>query len=162
MYESILAECKATLAAAGLIIPRTKLDCTHEFLSYTDGPSILYVGSGVRLLHKLGIRRLHRSVLHELFHILVFRVPPNYDDRYVFGTPDEWGEKQHMLRMLGSKKGYVSRYAKTHPEEDFVETALFVLGNGGICSSAIKRKVQAVEHWFDKIRRRKTRRKLTC
>lgn len=151
-YTLVFDECKNILREAGLMVPRAKLKHTNQFLSFTDNPRTINLGCGVRFFR--GRKRILHTMLHELLHILVYRVPPNTGTKNVFGTPEEWESDQRLHRVVGPKTGYVSRYARTHPEEDLVETAVFVL----VGDAAQNEKTTAVERWFKKIQRHKQRR----
>lgn len=152
--EVQLSLCREMLRDEGLVVPRVKLKHTREYLSFTDGRSI-YLGRMVSFLAKRGHEdRLQHTLLHELFHVLVLRVPPVWEVRNAFGGRDAWNQEQRLHRIATCSRDFVSRYARTHPEEDLVETAVFVL-EGGTVRPGVKEKVRAVEEWFEAIRKRK-------
>lgn len=148
--DTLFDEAKEIIEGAGLIVPRTRLVLSNTWFSYVDNPREVNVGLGVRIF---GTRnRIRHSILHEHMHILVFRVKPDVQSKEPFGDPDAWDDDQRFLCWWGSKRGHVSRYALTHPEEDFVETAVFLL-EGGLADDDTEDKVQAVLRWFRKVRR---------
>lgn len=148
--DMLFDEAKGIIEGAGLITPRTRLVLSNTWFSYVDNPREVNIGLGVRIF---GTRnRILHSILHEHMHILVFRVKPDAQSKRPFGDPEDWDDEQRFLCWLGSKRGHVSRYALTHPEEDFVETAVFLL-EGGLADEDTEDKVQAVIRWFRKVRR---------
>ena len=160
-YARVFDECKDLLREHGLIAPRVNLKVPFNapLLSETNCTTTIKVGSWVQFLALFGNDRLRRTLLHELFHVLVDRVPPNWGIRGAFGDEEDWEAEQCFLDCFASNdEDYVTRYAMTHPEEDLVETAVFLLLEGEPAwNEAVQQKAEAVNEWFDVIRRRKRR-----
>lgn len=157
----LFKECKEILSEEGLLVPRTKLRFTDKLMSFVDSPHEIHLGLWVRTFGDL--HRIQHSMLHEFMHILIFRIPPSVETRSVFGTPEAWEENQRLYRWLCPASDYVSRYARTHPEEDMVETAVYLLEADDLdeddediefAAPGLVAKVAAVEEWFEKIRNR--------
>jgi len=145
----ILDDCVEILEEEGLPIPDVSFTKTSEFYSFTDRRSRIAIGWGVRFVTMLGSDRLRHTVLHELLHILFTRYAPTEAVRRVFGDRAAWSAPQKMWNAWRLRAdGCVSRYAHTHPEEDFVETAAFMLEGGSLSG----KKARAVEQWFEEVR----------
>lgn len=156
--EFAFEEAKDRLREAGLIVPRAKLRYSRHWYSWTDCRRAVYLGKMRRVGHELLLIRLEPILLHELVHMLVERVPIDSADKAVFGTSEEWNAASDVTVFGITPCGYVSAHATVHPEEDFVETAAYLLDGAKVCAKPqLRRKVLAIKRWFRKIRRRKRR-----
>lgn len=160
-YAQALRECKEVLQEYQLYVPEIDIDGAATFLSYTDTRSEVRIGLGVRVLSVVaGSEHMVWTVMHEVMHVLFARFKPSKKIRDVFGTRTEWRAEQRLMKWLRDDEEYVSRYAQTHPEEDFVETATFYLLRGiPGWDEAVMEKGEAIEEWFDSVRRRAKRKR---
>jgi len=144
MFNKELRKCESILEKHGLPVPDITIETTNNLLSYTYSDGIIYIGLLARAAGLLSKKTLRHTILHEMMHNVFDSHTPNWEIRTIFGTEEEWAEEQKMLRYLSLKSGYVSNYAKTHPEEDFVETAVALLED----RKEFGPKVGAVRRWF--------------
>lgn len=94
-------------------------------------------------------RNTYRSALHEMIHLLLDQ--HHLYSWYAFGS--DWTDPQRPSRYVTHGRYYVTRYAATHPEEDFVETTVAVLMNDPIPSWYARRE-RVVRGWLTSLRRR--------
>ncbi len=157
LLHEVFQDAKGLLSEADLPVPRAKVRATGKLLSWVGNPREVNAGLLTRVFGSYQ-KQVH-SLLHELLHILVYRYPPAPAVRACFGTPREWEAPQQKLRMLGKNAAYVTAYASTHPEEDFVETAAFLLQEEEpvVSNAQVWEKAQAVNTWFEAMRLRRRR-----
>ena len=123
---------------------------TNELLSYTDG-EIVCVGLLTRVSNLFTKDSTTHSILHELLHLYVDTYPPTKREMKAFGTQREWSLTQKFSSMLKTciPDEFVSRYSQTHPLEDFVETAKYIL----LDKENIPHKKEIdVTTWLDRVR----------
>lgn len=154
--QNAVVRAKKLLRTAGLPAPDIDTGTTDNWLSYTDCISDVFFGKGAALMHKLKVRDLAHTALHEMLHILVEEYVPTKGIRQVFGNKRAWDADQNLTAALQEPSGhFVSRYAQTHPDEDFVETLAFVIeGYAGIDGESewLHDKIEAAEEWVDCVR----------
>jgi len=76
----------------------------------------------------------------------------------LFGNEYDWDKDQDFFEYISlPNDDYVSQYGRTHPEEDLVETMVFVLYHVKMWDpqkGGARDKVKAVRKWFAQLRRR--------
>jgi hypothetical protein len=155
MLTAAIRASKGVLRHADLPVPRIPfLLAPGDFYSSADGKEVI-VGWKERILWGLGFKaRVERTLLHELLHALVALFPPAPAVRRVFGAAAAWRREPDyriIPLLLRCSWGFATRWATTHPEEDLVETATFVL-LGKDTSGVPPEKLGAVDAWFRSLR----------
>jgi len=116
-----------------------------------------YVEEGCRTLHIGLLSRYfgnpYRSSLHELVHVLLEDVPLTDKEIRVFGSRKSWYGTQQWWKYILPNSRYITRYAATHPEEDFAETIVSLLQFATFPAGYAK-KVQVAESWLAAVRAR--------
>lgn len=113
--------------------------------AYPDETDRVYLGWLTRVFGKT-----KHSALHETIHVLTEHFPLTRGIMRPFGAKADWDAKQDLWAWATRGSYFVSRYAATHPEEDFVETAIAVLKGENLPNHYSVRK-RAVQRWLKKI-----------
>ena len=153
MYKNLVKKCNRILEAEALPTVEIIIEETPELLSFTMCDGTIYMGAVARTLSKLGCRDLMHTVMHEIVHNLM---ESHASEEYngVFGTKEEWAAEQKMTRMLAlNSMNYVTRYAMTHPDEDFVETVTCLLLSETVPDTeCVNDKLEAVKSWMEALK----------
>lgn len=154
-------DCEQLLRKHWLPVPRVQVKTCSPMWNWgsTDGRTIwLGVKARYRTWRIENNDGLRETLLHELFHVLVQRIPPPKYLKAFFGTQKEWDRRRHR-RTTGLKESeYMTSYAMSHPEEDFVETATWILLVPiAARNKVLREKIKAVRAWFKLVRRRRRR-----
>jgi hypothetical protein len=132
-----------TNTLSGILPPKK----TNELLSYTDYRHI-YLGTLIRVIGTFIPTRITETILHELLHIYVHQYPPHKKEKAPF-LSRAWNSTQQLSRIFCLSGEYVSAYARTQPEEDFVESAkYFLLGKE---SKIPIKKRTAIALWLTRV-----------
>lgn len=145
MFTQERQHCINVLGVSAALVPPIKAVCTP--LSYIEpGKWIIRIGILARLFG-----RTRRAVLHEFLHLLLERFPLTDDEALTFGSEDEWYADQNLWAWLTKGNQYITRYAATHPEEDFIETAIEFLRRKQFPLRYMSRKLVA-KRWLERIK----------
>ena len=148
--HSELEEVLEEFAGWGIKFKPDSYRKTCTLLSYTNTVDDIQIGVIARAAHKLGMRDISWSIAHEICHNLIAQKGVSKKYRKVFGSEDEWESGQKMFRWVrGNSSKYVTRYAATHPEEDFCECLVAqILGPSTSSYPVVNRKLKAAAQWL--------------
>lgn len=102
------------------------------------------------LLVRLGLKDELETLLHEMFHLVIYEHEMPRSIRVLFGFKDSWSHTQKFWRLVVPSGRAVTRYGETSPEEDLVEACRLVArGKDNFKPGTIQyKKCQAVRKWL--------------